>query len=66
MNVKDTTNCINSNDRLVDCVLKCKKRNAVFYAKGSESYKSSYKDCKNWRGIKLLSIQGKVFNRILL
>ena len=43
MSFKDTTNCISSNDRLVDCVLKWKKYSAVFYAKGSESYKSSYK-----------------------
>ena len=43
MNVKDTTKCISFNDRLVDCVSKLKKYSAVFYAKGSESYKSGYK-----------------------
>ena len=43
MNFKDITNCISSKDRLVDSVLKWKQYSAVFYAKGSESYKSSYK-----------------------
>ena len=28
--------------------------------------KGNLKDCKNWRGITLLSIPGKAFNRILL
>ena len=42
MNFRDTTNYISSNDRLADCVLKWKKYSAVFYAKGSESYKSGY------------------------
>ena len=28
--------------------------------------KGSLKDCKNWRGITLLSIPGKVFSRVLL
>ena len=43
LSFNDTTNCISSNDHLVDCVLKWKKYSAVFYAKGSERYKSSYK-----------------------
>ena len=43
MNFKDTTNYISSNDRLADCVLNWTKYSTVFYAKGSESYKSSYK-----------------------
>ena len=38
MNFKDTTNCISSNDRLIDCVLKWKKYSIVFYAKGSKTY----------------------------
>ena len=41
MNFRDTMNCIRSNDRLADCVLKWKKYNAVL--KGSKSYKSDYK-----------------------
>ena len=35
MNFKDTMNCINSNDRLIDSVLKWEKYSAVFYVKGS-------------------------------
>ena len=34
---------------------------ATYYPK-----EGNLKDCKNWRGITLLSIPGKVFNRILL
>ena len=32
----------------------------------SNPKKGNLKDCKNWTGIMLLSIPGKVFNRILL
>ena len=42
MNFRETMNCISSNDRLADCLLKWKKYSAVFYAKGSESNKSGY------------------------
>ena len=31
MNFKDSMNCISSNDRLVDCVLKCKKNIAPYF-----------------------------------
>ena len=34
MNFKDTMNCISSNDRLIDGVLKQKKYSTIFYAKG--------------------------------
>ena len=43
MNVRDTMNCISSNDRLDDCVFQCKIYSAVFDAKGNGSYKNSYK-----------------------
>ena len=42
MNFKNTTNCISCNDHHIDCTLKWKKYSTVFYAKGSESDKSSY------------------------
>ena len=37
MNFKDTMNCIRSNDRFVDCMLKQKKYRAVFYAKKAKA-----------------------------
>ena len=43
MNFKDTPNCISSNHRLVDCALTWYKYSAVFYAKGRDCHKSSYK-----------------------
>ena len=40
MNFKDTMNCISSNDRLTDCVLKWKKYSDVFMRKEAKATKA--------------------------